>query len=63
MIATNWAWMRAIKYWKMEDWVEELEVLTVNKDKKVEIIRLIWDDCNNFLWSEWELWIVLEAKL
>ena len=63
MIATNWAWMRAIKYWKMEDRVEELEVLVVNKDKKSEIIRLVWDECKDFLWSEWRLWIVLEAKL
>lgn len=63
MVSTNWAWMRAIKYWKMERWVEELEVLTFTKDKNVEIKTLKWDDCKDFLWSEWSLWIVLKIKL
>lgn len=63
MIATNGAGMRAIKYGKMEHRVEELEILTVNKEKKINIKTITWDDTKNFLWSEWILWIILEAQL
>ena len=63
MIATNWAWMRAIKYWKMENRVEELEVLTVSQDKEVKVENLKYPDGKDFLWSEGHLWIVLQVKL
>jgi len=63
MIATNWAWMRAIKYWKMEKWVEEMEVITVSDQKEVKVQTLSWNDTQDFLWSEWTLGIILNAKL
>ena len=63
MIATNWAWMRAIKYWKMEKWVEEMEVLTVNDKKEVKIQILSHDEAENFFWAEWSIGIILNAKL
>jgi len=63
MIATNWAWMRAIKYWKMEERVEELEVLYVDKEKTVKVERLAKEELKDFLWAEWKIWIVLESKL
>ena len=63
MIATNWAWMRAIKYWKMENWVEEVEVITVSDKKEVKIQTLSWEEAKYFFWSEWNLGIVLNAKL
>ena len=63
MIATNWAWMRAIKYWKMEKWVEEMEVITVSDQKEVKIHTLSWDEAKDFFWSEWTLGIILNAKL
>ena len=63
MIATNWAWMRAIKYWKMEKWVEEMEVLTVNEKKEIKIQTLSHDEAIDFFWAEWSLGIILNAKL
>ena len=63
MIATNWAGMRAIKYGKMENRVEELEVLYVDEKNEIRIERLSEKEKNDFLWSEWKIWIVLEAKL
>ena len=63
MIATNWAWMRAIKYWKMEKWVEEMEVLTVNDKREIKIQILYHDDAKDFFWAEWSLWIILNVKL
>ena len=63
MIATNWAWMRAIKYWKMEKWVEEMEVLTVNEKKEIKIQTLSHDEAIDFFWAEWNLGIILNAKL
>lgn len=63
MIATNWAWMRAIKYWKMEKWVEEMEVLTVNEKKETKIQTLSHDEAMDFFWAEWSLGIILNAKL
>lgn len=63
MIATNWAWMRAIKYWKMEKWVEEMEVLTVNENKEIKIQTLSHDEAEDFFWAEWSLGIILSAKL
>ena len=63
MIATNWAWMRAIKYWKMEKWVEEMEVITVSDQKEVKVQTLSWDDAQDFFWSEWTLGIILNTKL
>jgi FAD/FMN-containing dehydrogenase len=63
MIATNWAWMRAIKYWKMEKWVEEMEVITVSNKKEVKVQTLSWDDAKDFFWSEGTLGIILNAKL
>ena len=63
MIATNWAWMRAIKYWKMEKRVEEIEVLTVNEKKEIKIQTLSHDEAIDFFWAEWSLGIVLNAKL
>ena len=63
MIATNWAWMRAIKYWKMEKWVEEMEVITVSNQKEVKVQTLSWDEAKDFFWSEWTLGIILNAKL
>ena len=63
MIATNWAWMRAIKYWKMEKWVEDMEVITVSDKKEVKVQTLSWDDAKDFFWSEWTLGIILNAKL
>lgn len=63
MIATNWAWMRAIKYWKMENRVEEIEVLTVNDKKEIKIQTLSHDEGKDFFWAEWNLGIILHAKL
>ena len=63
MIATNWAWMRAIKYWKMEKWVEEMEVLTVNEKEEIKIQTLSHDEAIDFFWAEWSLGIILNAKL
>ncbi len=63
MIATNGAWMRAIKYWKMEKWVEEIEVITVSAQKEVKVQTLSWDEAEDFFWSEWTLGIILNAKL
>jgi len=63
MIATNWAWMRAIKYWKMEKWVEEMEILIVDGNKKIKIQTFNADDAKDFFWAEWSLGIVLNAKL
>ena len=63
MIATNWAWMRAIKYGKMENRVEEIEVLTVDEKKNVKIQNLNGNEAKDFFWSEWTLGIILSAKL
>ena len=63
MIATNWAWMRAIKYWKMEKWVEEMEVLTVNDNKEIKIQSLSHNEAEDFFWAEWKLGIILNTKL
>jgi len=63
MIATNGAWMRAIKYWKMEKWVEEMEVITVSDKKEIKIHTLTWDEAKEFFWSEWSLGIILNTKL
>ena len=63
MIATNWAWMRAIKYWKMENWVEEIEVLTVSTKKEIKIQTLSHNDTKDFFWAEGTLGIILNAKL
>ena len=63
MIATNWAWMRAIKYWKMEKWVEEMEILTVNDKKEIKIQTLSHDEAEDFFWAEWSLGIILNSKL
>jgi len=63
MIATNWAWMRAIKYWKMEKWVEEMEILTINDKKEIKIQTLSHDEAVDFFWAEWTLGIILNAKL
>jgi len=63
MIATNWAWMRAIKYWKMEKWVEEMEILTVDENKEIKIQTFNADDAKDFFWAEWGLGIILNAKL
>ena len=63
MIATNWAWMRAIKYWKMEKWVEEMEILTVNNKKEIKILTLSHNKAEDFFWAEWSLGIILSAKL
>ena len=63
MIATNWAWMRAIKYWKMEKWVEEMEILTVNDKKEIKIQTLSRNEAEDFFWAEWSLGIILSAKL
>ena len=63
MIATNWAWMRAIKYWKMEKLVEEMEVITVSDQKKVKVQTVSWDEAQDFFWSEGTLGIILNAKL
>ena len=63
MIATNWAWMRAIKYWKMDNWVTELEILTVTDDKQIKVDTYSRDDAKDFFWSEWNLWIVLSSKV
>jgi len=63
MIATNGAWMRAIKYWKMEKWVEEMEVLTVNDKKEIKIQTLSHNEAEDFFWAEWSLGIILSAKL
>lgn len=63
MISTNGAGMRAIKYGKMENRVEELEVLLVDKDKNIEIKTIKWNQIKDFLWSEWMLGLILQAKL
>ena len=63
MIATNGAWMRAIKYWKMENWVDEIEVIIVSDKKEVKVQTLTWDEAKDFFWSEWSLGIILNAKL
>jgi hypothetical protein len=36
----------------MEERVEELEVLYVNKDKEVKVERLNKEESKDFLWSE-----------
>ena len=63
MIATNGAGMRAIKYGKMQQRVEEIEVLIVNEEGKIEIKTLSHEDANDFFWAEGRFWIVLSATL
>lgn len=63
MISTNGAGMRAIKYGKMENRVQELEILTIDKNKEIEILKIKWDETKDFLWSEWMLGIILQAKI
>jgi len=40
--------MRAIKYGKMQQRVEEIEVLIVNEEEKIEIKTLSHEDANDF---------------
>lgn len=63
MIATNGAGMRAVKYWKMENWVKRLEVLYVDRGKKIQSTMLSGDQMFDFFWSEGGLWVVVEAEL
>lgn len=63
MIATNAAGMRAIKYGKMEDWINSINVLTINKDKKIEELILEGENIKDFLNSEGILGIITEINL
>lgn len=59
MIATNAAGMRALKYGKMENWVEELDV--IDGDGKLLIIKK--DRIKNFCGREGTTGIIVKAKL
>lgn len=59
MIATNAAGMRAFKYGKMIDWVEELQVL----DGSGKLLKVKGDKIKNFCGLEGCTGIVVQAKL
>jgi len=59
MIATNAAGMRSLKYGKMEDWVEELEII----DGKGEKIRINKEKIKDFCGKEGTTGIIVKAKL
>lgn len=59
MIATNAAGMRSIKYGKMENWVEELEVVDGNGNKIVAVKEKIRDFCGR----EGTTGIITKAKI
>ncbi len=63
MIATNAAGMKAIKYGKMEDRVNFLEVMYVDKNKQIRTEKLQWQDVKDFVNSEWILWVIIKAEL
>ncbi len=63
MISTNAAGMKEIKYWKVGDWVNWLNIAYIDKDKKVNTKILEWEDVLDFVSSEWILWVILEANL
>jgi len=63
MISTNWAWMRAVKYWKIWNWIEEIEFLRLNANKEIIIEKITGETLKNILWMEWTCWIILEAKI
>lgn len=63
MIATNAAGMRAIKYGKMEDWINWIEILIVNKNKKIEEKIISDKELIKILNSEGILGIITKINL
>ncbi|MBQ7073577.1 FAD-binding oxidoreductase [bacterium] len=63
MIATNGAGMRAIKYGKMENRVEKLEILTVSSQGEIQIQTLSQTEAKDFFGAEGRLGIVVSATL
>lgn len=59
MIATNAAGMRSIKYGKMENWVEELEIIDGNGDK----LKIGKEKIKDFCGKEGTTGIIIKAKL
>ncbi len=59
MIACNAAGVRAIKYGKMRDWIEELEVVTGNG----EIINVKGDQIDDFCGTEGTAGIITKTRL
>ncbi|MBL7100477.1 MAG: FAD-binding oxidoreductase [Nanoarchaeota archaeon] len=59
MIATNAAGMRAFKYGKMIDWIEELQII----DGTGKLLKITGDKIKNFCGLEGTTGIVVEARL
>ena len=59
MIATNAAGMRAFRYGKMIDWIEELQVI----DGTGKLLKIKGDKIKNFCGLEGTTGIVVQAKL
>jgi len=63
MIATNASGMRAIKYGKMEDWVNWIEVIIIDKESKIKEIKLDKENIKDFLNSEGILGVITKINL
>ncbi len=62
-VATNAAGMRAIKYGKMERWINSIDVIVVNKNKEIEELHLEKPEISDFLNSEGILGIITKINL
>ncbi len=62
-VATNAAGMRAIKYGKMEKWVNSLDVMIINKNKEIEELHLEKEEVSDFLNSEGILGVITKINL
>lgn len=63
MIATNASGMRAVKYGKMEQWINWISVLVVDKNNFIQELRLSGSDIKDFLNSEGTLGIITKINL
>jgi len=63
MIATNASGTRAIKYGKMEEWVESINILFIDNNKRIQENKLFGENIKDFLNSEGILGIITEINL
>ncbi len=63
MISTNASGMRALKYGKMEQWVNYIDVLIVDIDKKIQEKRIDSEDIKDFLNAEGILGVITQISL
>lgn len=63
MISTNAAGMRAIKYGKMESWINWIDVLIVDNEKNIKELHINKENLSDFLNSEGILGIVTKINL